>query len=211
MESDFWLDRWQQGRTGWQQDAPGPFLVQHIAALALPRNARLFVPLCGATPDIGWLMAQGYRVVGAELSALAIRQVFAMLSLTPVITDLGPVIRHAAPGLDLYRGDIFDLTPQLIGPVDAVHDRAALFALPPATRRRYAAHLVTLTDTAPQLLTCLDYAAPPDQGPPYSVSPGEVARLYGPHYRITLLTEEPTLVFGTSTAARQSLWHLTPL
>ena len=69
--------------------------------------------------------------------------------------------------------------------------------------------VIALTGGAPQLLNCLEHAS--DNGPPFSVLPDEVARLYGPHYRITLLTEERTLVFGTSTAARQSLWHLTPL
>ncbi|MBC7479288.1 MAG: thiopurine S-methyltransferase [Pseudorhodobacter sp.] len=208
MESEFWLDRWQQGRTGWQQGEPGPFLVQNFATLALPPKARVFVPLCGATPDIGWLRAQGYAVVGAELSGLAIDKVFDALDVTPQVMTLGPLQRHSAPGIDLFQGDIFDLTPQMLGPVDAVHDRAALFALPPDTRRRYAAHLVTLTATAPQLLTCLDYTAPPDQGPPFSVPPDEVARLYAQHYRITLLAEEATQVFGTSTPARQTLWHL---
>ena len=209
MDAEFWLGRWQQGRTAWQQGAPGPFLLQHFATLALPPKPRVFVPLCGATPDISWLRAQGCAVVGAELSALAIGQVFDALGLVPLVTAMGPLRRHSTPGLDLFQGDIFDLTPQLLGPVDAVHDRAALFALPPETRRRYAAHLVTLTDTAPQLLTCLDYAAPPDQGPPFSIPPEEVARLYGPHYRIALLAEEPSQVFGTSIPARQTLWHLT--
>lgn len=208
MDAEFWLDRWQRGRTGWQQDAPGGFLVRHVSALQLPPGARVFIPLCGASPDIGWLRSQGCAVVGAELSGLAISQLFDGLQLVPQVTRMGPLRRHAAPGLDVFEGDIFDLTPQMLGPVDAIHDRAALFALPPATRRLYAAHLIALTGGAPQLLTCLEHDGPADQGPPFSVAPDEVAALYGAQYRVTLLARECSEIFGSGAPARESLWHL---
>lgn len=32
---------------------------------------RIFLPLCGKTLDIGWLLERGYRVVGAELRLLS--------------------------------------------------------------------------------------------------------------------------------------------
>ena len=208
MEADFWLDRWQQGRTGWQERQPGAMLVRHFGALGLGPGALVLVPLCGATPDIGWLRAQGCAVVGAELSGLAIAQVFAGLGLVPQTTDMGRMRRHSAPGLDLFEGDIFDLTPEMLGKVDAIHDRAALFALPPDIRRRYAAHLVALTGGAPQLLTCFDHGGDPDDGPPFSVPPEEVARLYGDSYRITLLDEQDTGLRTTGAGERDCLWHL---
>lgn len=51
MEADFWLDRWQQGRTGWQERQPGAMLVRHFGALGLGPGALVLVPLCGATPS----------------------------------------------------------------------------------------------------------------------------------------------------------------
>ena len=36
----------------------------------------------------------------------------------------------SAPGIDIFVGDIFKLTRGILGPVDAVYDRAALVALP---------------------------------------------------------------------------------
>lgn len=211
MDAEFWLDRWQSGRTGWQEEGANGMLVRHFGALGLGHGARVLVPLCGASPDIGWLRTQGCAVVGAELSGLAIGRVFDGLGLVPEVTTTGRMRHHSARGIDMFEGDIFDLTPALLGRVDAIHDRAALFALPPAVRRRYAAHLVALTGAAPQLLNCLDYDGDPEHGPPFSVPADEVARLYGAQYRVTLLEEQPAEIFSTGAAACDSLWHLARL
>lgn len=208
MDPNFWLDRWQNGRTGWHEPEPNHLLVRHFKVLGLPPGARVFVPLCGASPDIGWLLAQGRDVAGAELSAVAVAQLFQSLTLTPEITQSGPMQRYSAPGIDIFVGDIFDLTVDMLGPIHAIHDRAALFALPPQVRAHYAKHLVALTGGAPQLLNCLDYGGAAEEGPPYSVTPDEVARLYGPHYKITLLEAEGAEVFSTGASARDDLWLL---
>lgn len=206
MDAEFWLDRWHEGRTGWQEAGPGAMLVRHFGTLGLAPGARVLVPLCGATPDMGWLLRQGFAVAGAELSGLAIGQVFKGLGEEPVVTQVGPMRRHSAPGIDVFEGDIFDLTPEILGKVEAIHDRAALFALPPDVRRRYAAHLVALTGGVPQLLICLEHGS--DKGPPYSVTGDEVARLYGDTYRISLLANVATEVFGSGRAAVDHVWHL---
>ena len=206
MDAQFWLDRWRQGRTGWQQAEPGALLLRHFGVLGLQPGARVFVPLCGASPDLGWLLAQGCAVVGAEFSGLAVAQVFQTLGVVPDVTTHGALQRHSVPGLDLFQGDIFDLTPAQLGPVDAIHDRAALFALPSALRPAYAAHLVALTGAAPQLLNCLEHDT--GTGPPFSVTADEVARLYGDTYRITLLDDAPDQLFASLATARNRLWHL---
>jgi thiopurine S-methyltransferase len=78
-----------------------------------------------------------------------------------------------------FVGDIFDLSRATLGPVDAIYDRAALVALPETMRNRYAAHLMEITDHAPQLLICFDYDQSLQPGPPFSISDEEVGR----HYR----------------------------
>jgi hypothetical protein len=49
-----------------------PLLVPHFKALSLPEGGRVFLPLCGKTLDIHWLLTGGYRVSGAELRKIAI-------------------------------------------------------------------------------------------------------------------------------------------
>ena len=183
-------------------------LVAHAHALALPDNARVFVPLCGKTRDIAWLLSQGNRVVGAELSQLATDQLFAELGAVPDIAPAGNLLHHSAPGIDIYVGDIFDLTRDVLGDVDAVHDRAALVALPPDLRPRYAAHVIQITGAAPQLLNCFEYDQNLMRGPPFSVEADEVARLYGATYQVTLL--ERVVIEGglRGKPAQDAIWVL---
>ena len=84
-------------------------------------------------------------------------------------------------------GDIFKLTADQLGKVDAVYDRAALVALPEDMRQQYSAHLMAITHTAPQLLICFEYDQSIHAGPPFSVAANEVKQHYGQHFTFTLL------------------------
>ena len=187
MEHEFWHNRWESNEIGFHEGAPNPLLLRHADALGLAPGARVFIPLCGKSRDLHWLLEQGYEVVGAELSRLAVEQLFAELGLTPRITDEGPLERFAAGRLTVFVGDIFDLDRRTLGEVRAVYDRAALVALPEALRTRYAAHLAALTHHARQLLISLDYEPSLLAGPPFSVGEHELRRLYGDAYRLTKL------------------------
>jgi thiopurine S-methyltransferase len=210
MDADFWHERWSENRIGFHKDAVNPALVAQIGALGLSPGDRVFVPLCGKTRDIGWLLAQGYAVVGAELSRIAVDQLFADLGVTPVVQQDGAVTRLSAPGLDVLVGDIFDVDAAMLGRVAAVYDRAALIALPHDMRTRYAAHMAAITGAAPQLLICLIHGS--GDGPPFSVDAAEVQRVYGGTYARTLLTDDPAKggVKGDS-SAREVVWQLEPV
>ncbi len=52
-------------------------LMQHWPALGLPLGARVFVPLCGKSRDMLWLVGAGHSVVGVELSSTAVEAFFA--------------------------------------------------------------------------------------------------------------------------------------
>lgn len=178
MEPDFWHARWKTEDTGFHEGEPNAFLVAHFGALKLPPDGRVFVPLCGKTRDIHWLRAQGYQVAGAELSALAVEQLFHELGLEPEIRHHGEIHHYQAENIDIYVGDIFALTPDRLGEIDGVYDRAALVALPEATRKNYVKHLLALSRSAPKLLVTLEYEKELIPGPPFSVFGGEVKAHY---------------------------------
>lgn len=191
MEASFWHDRWQKNNIqGFNLPAPNPLLVRHFPAWGLANNARVFVPLCGKSIDLPWLVSQGCRVVGAELSPLAVEQFFRESGLEPTVTTRGALQLFQAPSIDFYCGDVFALSPELLGPVDAIYDRAALVALPPELRRRYTAHLLALSGAVPQLLVTYVYDQDRMDGPPFSISAEEVAQHYQSRYRLTRLSSE---------------------
>lgn len=187
MEPGFWMQKWQRGEIAFHEKQVNPALVHYLAELQLPAGSRIFVPLCGKTLDIGWLLQQGYKVVGAELSVLAITELFASLNLIPDITTAGQLTRYSAANIDVFVGDIFQLTTVELDLVDAIYDRAALVALPELMRRQYSAHLMALTNKAPQLLLTYEYEQLLCDGPPFSVSETELQQHYGSSYQLTLL------------------------
>ena len=187
MDAQFWHDRWASNEIGFHKSEANPLLVKYLGELSLANGSRIFLPLCGKTLDIGWLLSHGFQVAGAELSGIAIQQLFAQLGVTPTITKVGALDHYHAPQLDIFVGDIFNVTPEMLGQVDAVYDRAALVALPPQMRARYTAHLASLTAQAPQLLISFEYDQQAMEGPPFSVTTAEIQQQYGPRYDITVL------------------------
>lgn len=209
MDADFWHRKWASNDIGFHEKAANPLLVKHFSALGLEKGARVFLPLCGKSLDIHWLLANGYRVAGAELSRLAIEQLFSELGAEPTISTCGPMQRFSAPNLDIFVGDIFDVSAELLGPVDAIYDRAALVALPEAVRGRYAAHLMQITAKAPQLLICFEYDQSLMAGPPFSIAGEEVSRHYRDTYALTLLDRcDIPGGFKGKLPAMESVWLL---
>lgn len=187
MESQFWHQKWEKNEIGFHEPAPNPLLLSHFDSLSLKAGSRVFLPLCGKTLDIGWLLSQGYQVVGSELSELAIQQLFEELGVVPTMTQLGTLKQYHADNIDIFVGDIFELTEILLGKVDAIYDRAALVALPYTTRKHYTEHLIHITHRAPQLLICFEYDQSLMAGPPFSVSDDEVKSHYENHYEVSLI------------------------
>lgn len=210
MDHSFWHDRWESGRIGFHEGRPNQLLVTHFSALAVPDGGRVFVPLCGKTRDIGWLLARGHQVVGAELSELAIRQLFEELGVEPTISDMGALKSYSAIDIEIFGGDVFALTPEMLGPVDAVFDRAALVALPEEMRASYTTHLVDLTGAAPQLLVCFEYDQSLQSGPPFSIARDEVHRRYSGVYGISEMAREKLAGGMKGIPAWERVWLLTP-
>ena len=187
MELTFWHNRWQTNQTGWHELAVNPLLITHFPSLNVPPGGRVFVPFCGKSLDLGWLLSQEYAVAGAELSELAVTQLFAELGMEPRISEVGQHKLFRGEKIDIFVGDLFHLSSEILGPVDAVYDRAALVALPEPMRDQYTAHLETLTALAPQLVIGYEYDQTVVPGPPFSVTPDELHRHYGDGYALTPL------------------------
>jgi thiopurine S-methyltransferase len=208
MEAKFWHQKWERGEIGFHQSEFNPWLQAYFGGLNLPRGARVFLPLCGKTLDISWLLAQGYRVVGAELSELAIQTLFDNQGIQPQIVKRDHLLHYSAQDLEIFVGDIFALSEALLGPVDAVYDRAALVALPPETRPKYAAHTTEITQMAPQLLISYEYDQSLRNGPPFSVESAEIVQIFGSAYELRTLAHNPVTGSQVNNTA-EVVWHLT--
>ncbi|WP_141453544.1 thiopurine S-methyltransferase [Pseudoxanthomonas sp. z9] len=199
MQPEFWLERWREGRIGFHREEVMPLLVQYWPALALPAGGRVFVPLAGKSLDMIWLAAQGHPVLGAELSPLAVQQFFEENGLHPQVTDTPAGRLHAVDGIELMLGDVFALDAATLATCEAVYDRAALIALPPELRTRYADEIYgRLPVGCRGLLITLEYPQPEKNGPPFSVDEAEVQRLFANRWDIERLERRDILASEAS-------------
>lgn len=215
MDNDYWLQRWRDNQIGFHQAAVTPLLEAHWNALALPEGATVLVPLAGKSVDMDWLAARGHRVVGVEISELAVQQFFAERAITPDIHEDASGIHHRAGAVDLVLGDAFTLDDALLTACDAVYDRAALIALPPELRRRYAETLYARMPSGCRgLLVTLDYPQHEKSGPPFAVPEAEVRELFARDWTIGLLecrdilADQPGFVAEGVTALSTSAFRL---
>jgi len=210
MEKAFWQSRWQEGKIAFHEGAPNLHLARHFSVLSLAPGSHVFVPLCGKSVDLDWLLAEEYQVSGIELNRDAVDAVFERLKLTPEVSPVRGLIRYSTDALVIWSGDFFELQPDDLGPINAVYDRAALVALPPAMRQAYATHLQTLSANAPQFLVTYDYDQAQTEGPPFSVPERNVRDLYEELYDIQKLTSVD--IYGSLAercSGQEEAWHLT--
>lgn len=216
MNPEFWQTRWQEKRIGFNQSDVNPLLIKYFADLNLPIGNRVFVPLCGKSIDMVWLAAQGYDVIGIELVESAVQEFFTEQNIAYTITehDKHPNIKCyqgkiSEQTIDLWIADIFALSSDDIGHVDAVYDRAALIAMPAELRTQYSQQVINLSQNAPQLLLTLNYDQNERAGPPFSISQEQVKQHYGNDYQMNKLEEEPsTLNAAPEMAVTEPVWLL---
>jgi thiopurine S-methyltransferase len=194
MRPDFWLDRWSQGRIGFHNPHVEPRLERRWRDLKLPLRCPVFVPLCGKSIDLSWLVSQGHEVTGIELSNIAVQAFFAENGIPARRRIFPDFDRYEAPHLSLLQGDFFRLTTEVLGHVSAVYDRAALVSWSPELRDAYVQHLtaITATNTSIFLIT-VEYTPIELPGPPFSIDFNEVARLFAKEYSIRILDRDDVL------------------
>ncbi|NOX49070.1 MAG: thiopurine S-methyltransferase [Gammaproteobacteria bacterium] len=188
MKPKFWLERWQQNQTGFHQAEHNKLLLEYWSYLELPRDALVFVPLCGKTLDMRWLEYVGHKVVGVELARLAIENFFEDEPEGVREEVVDRFVYHQGANICIYHGDFFDLTAPLIEGVMGLFDRGSLIALPPDMRFRYVDHILRIIPEGCRiLLLTIEYDQKLVAGPPHSVLPEEVEALYGVRCDIQLL------------------------
>ncbi|NQV41457.1 MAG: thiopurine S-methyltransferase [Candidatus Marinimicrobia bacterium] len=209
MNIESWKQAWETNNIGFHKGTPHPQLVKYFTKLNLIPDSRVFLPLCGKTLDIAWLLSQGYQVMGVEVSQLAIDQLFQELGIEPSISENGKFICYSGKNIRIYNGDVFDLSREVLGEVNAIYDRAALVALPRDLRIKYTKHLIQISESAPQLVITFEYDQSMKTGPPFSLDAAEINSHYNETYDLKLLESYPLPggLRGTK-VANENIWLL---
>lgn len=195
MDPSFWFNAWREGRIAFHQPTVSPELERFgppwlgAGGLGLG-SARVLVPLCGKTLDLGWLAERALEVVGVELVPQAAEGWFTDAGLRPEPVQVGrwPALRHG--NLTVVVGDMLEVHPAELGTFSHAWDRGALVAFDAPRRARYAEVIRgLLRPEGSVLLSHFLYDPEKMQGPPHSVPVQEVRALF-PDAALELLWEQ---------------------
>ena len=195
MDTAFWLSKWASNQIGFHEKQPHPLLIRYWERLLTGTRSTIFVPLCGKSNDLIWLKEQGHKIIGVEISEIAINDFFREQDLVPQITPDNSLTKYSSEPFVIYCGDYFNLSLHQVKGFTLVYDRASLIALSPNTRARYADKLSELSPPGTQqLLVTLDYNAEIINPPPYAITAQEVYNLYEPLWRVEKVGTQKTNV-----------------
>ncbi|MDX1810519.1 MAG: thiopurine S-methyltransferase [Gammaproteobacteria bacterium] len=186
MELSFWHERWETGQIGFHQSDYNPYMLKYWGEMQVPLGSKVFVPMAGKSNDMFWLAEQGYKVMGVELSSIAVKAFFEENELEYEIRNESDFDVYYADNIEIYCGDFFKLTPLMMAGAEAVFDRASLIALPPHLRKKYVDKMRDILPVGcKSLLISMQYQQEQMEGPPFSVHEDEVFELYEDGFNVS--------------------------
>ena len=161
----FWNDRYESGRTPWDQGGVPAALQRYLAAHP-GRGARALVPGCGAGYEIAALASAGYDVTAIDFTPAAAAQ---------ARVRVGPALAERVVTGDFFTHDFAS------APFDLIYERTFLCALPPALWPKIASRAASLLVPGGTLAGCYFFGAK-DDGPPFGLTAEEPAQVFNPHF-----------------------------
>jgi len=197
-DNKLWLQLWRDKEIDFHQEYVNKFLAKFWPALDKTKHNRVFVPLCGKSLDMIWLANQGYKVIGVELSPIAVKAFFKENRLKPTKKRKGNFTLWKHGNVSILCGDYFSLCKEDLGIITTVYDRAALTALPEDIRQPYVEHLQLIVPNNANifLLTIEDQDELPTSADNVDK---EINKLYSDNYTIELAYAETVLESNSQT------------
>ncbi len=187
MSNQLWKAKWKRNDISFHQHAVNPLLQQYLSMLKLSAGDRLLVPLCGKSLDMGWLSTCGFHVLGVEVSKIAIESYFDALQVKPEKRLHGSFTRWSYQNVEVWCGDVFDLTMADLSHVKLFYDNASLTAFPADVRLKYVRHFSDILPQDCQILLITDETPDDQQFNSVKTIDSEVTALYSALYQIDLL------------------------
>ncbi len=184
MEKEYWINKWHSNDIAFHEQNITPDLISHIKQLKLKEDDCIFVPLCGKTKDMLWLVHQGFYVIGVEISDIACHDFFSESQITPRIVHTDKYKKYESERITLFCADFFDLKQSDFPPVKAIYDCKALIALPPCHREKYLTQILNCFGSDINILLLTREGDKTVKPPPYPISDKEIKLLYSEYFNI---------------------------
>jgi thiopurine S-methyltransferase len=212
LNRERWVKRWDEqhrhSEPGWQNTAPHRFLQKHYDQFYTEvKNPTVFVPLCGKSLDMIYFATHGYNVIGVELSEIGVLQFFTENKIDYKITKKEKAsVYETEPNEKLKKitiicGDLFEAEFE---PVDAIYDRASLYALPSTLRPKYVQKLLSLLKENGLWFGIIHEKVGKLTGPPFSVSVDDIKELFT-GYEVKQIDQDDHAIVAGDTCTKHVL------
>ncbi|WP_158538099.1 MULTISPECIES: thiopurine S-methyltransferase [Corallincola] len=195
MSNLLWKEKWKRNDIGFHQAVSHHLLRRFLSQLNLPANEKILVPLCGKSHDMDLLADLGYRVMGVELSRIAIKAYFESRQVKPSREKRGRFIIWRASNIEIWCGDVFDLTANDLHGIRTLYDCTSLTAFAAELRPRYIEHFQQTLAQPTQILLMTTESADEAVSNSALMVDAEIAALYQAHYQVELLYGQHSLLY----------------
>jgi len=170
LSSNYWEQRYQEGRTGWDLGQPAPPFVTLLERADAPKSGRMAVLGAGRGYDALLFANRGFEITGFDLapSAIAYANHLAHERQLPVT---------------FLQRDIFYLEPEFYGKFDYVLEHTCFCAIAPSQRDAYVDVVHRLLQPAGELIA-LFWAHAMSGGPPFGTTVAELHQRFLPKFEI---------------------------
>jgi thiopurine S-methyltransferase len=203
IDNNYWLERWSNQDTPFNQKEPNQFLVKHLEKIKYKAGDICFVPLCGSSIDMLYLQSKGFDIIGVELSEQAIIEFFKSNKIpftkSQTVNNLDC---YCSENIKILCGDIFNVQLNNFPRRPTLwYDRGGYVALPIKIRMKYAKKMIALCGNDTQILLNTTIHDGDTEQPPFSIQRQELTSLFKnkinfeliEHYEIPELPEEKIL------------------
>ncbi|XP_063964217.1 thiopurine S-methyltransferase-like [Lytechinus pictus] len=120
-------------------------------------GSTIFLPLCGMSNDIKWLVDQGHRVIGLDIVEKSFRLFFEKYQMSFTVNDLpnipnGKVFENKEKTIKLFKCNMFDFDVSLMEKVDGIWDCGALIVISTPDRPKYGQMLLSVLKPGGRIL-----------------------------------------------------------
>lgn len=175
LDTNFWEQHYQEGRTRWDLGQPAPPFVSWLKSTNAPPPGRAIVLGSGRGYEAMLFAEHGFEVTAVDFAPSAIA------ASSQAAADRGLSIQF-------LQRDIFDLVPEFAGQFDYVIEHTCFCAIDPSLRPAYLDLVTSLLKPGGELLAIFFTHNRPG-GPPFGSTPEQIQQLFEP--RFTILRLQP--------------------
>ncbi len=182
-DSEYWEERYQQGKTAWDLGMAAPPFVSLLQASDSPTPGRIAVLGCGRGYDALLFANYGFEVIGFDFAASAIDDANALLTNLKKTNSENYDLKT---NINFLQKDIFELSQDFPTYFDYVLEHTCFCAIDPKARSLYLELLKSILKPQGQLIA-LFFTHNRPGGPPFGVTTDEIHSLFSPHFYISSL------------------------